>query len=518
MGEMNPGDLLIVGQPWRAVGCIDERTSSLSINIFCSEIVLKCPSVSIRESLSAASACAYIESLPFMSFSTFSNRLLNTFPADFKQSSYEPKHSSVSSLRGADSMRSARHCDIGHEAMVQATASIIDYESGICTKDLIFAVPVAIVLFQGDSCATVCYCAPGYFEILSQQLVETRTYFLRQVVKETQFDPLGSHLRAFIKSPSVRPAVGSENEVIFQSDCYGISSRINLQLQYCHRFSFQHRVDHVIVPENGHGFGRFRFLGSPVYAGIIGSNVQGSLIPILVTSRAVSDCIFAFLSIKHTDLDALVKPSIIFEGLSLLSTSLCDSPFCVIADGFTKIKVSSAGNIVFSTCPSSSLQLITCQSQSFVIVDSFYNGGDHMCPKCHSSCSDIHNVSLCRHCGFSGSSDNLPSGYLPLYLLVSHLHSSAPSPQVLQIRSGALSSFIAQYMDRCVSWSGRDAKDNLKDPLLFCNSLTGKKMTCCTLAHASLDESILMYEQRPAWISDACALDAVNEVLQMKIE
>jgi hypothetical protein len=105
-----------------------------------------------------------------------------------------------------------------------------------------------------------------------------------------------------------------------------------------------------------------------------------------------------------------------------------------------------------------------------------------------------------------------------LYLLVSHLHSSAPSPQVLQIRSGALSSFIAQYMDRCVSWSGRDAKDNLKDPLLFCNSLTGKKMTCCTLAHASLDESILMYEQRPAWISDACALDAVNEVLQMKIE
>ncbi len=518
MGEIHPGDLLIVGQPWRAVGCIDEPTSSLSINIFCSEFVLKCPSVSAKESNFAASACAFVESLPFMIFSTFASRLWNPCTTDFKPSSCEPNQNVVSSIVNADFMHTTKHYDIGYEVMVQAIASVMDLESAIFTKDLNFAVPVAIVFVRGDSCATVCYCIPGDFEIISQQLVEKCTCFLKQLVKEAQSDPLGSHFRAFIKSPFDRPAFHSDNQSFPQSSCFGISSRLNIQLQYYHAFSFQTPVDHVLVPENGHGFGRFRFIDSPVYACVIGCNFQGSLIPIFAISRVVADFIFAFLSFRNKDLDAAKQPLIAFEGLNLLPTTLSGSPFVVIADAFTKLKISSSSSSLIAACPSSVFHMMRCHSHSISIIDSFYIGGDQMCQKCNSSCSAVGSDSLCRHCGFSGSSQNLSSGYLPLYLLVSDLSSSASSPQVLQIRSGALSSFIAQYMDCCTSWSDCDAAENLKDSLLFCNSLMGKTMHCCTLAHASIDESIMMYEQRPAWISRACEIDDISEVLQMKIE
>ena len=136
-----------------------------------------------------------------------------------------------------------------------------------------------------------------------------------------------------------------------------------------------------------------------------------------------------------------------------------------------------------------------------------------MCPKCQSSCVVIHSDSLCRRCGFCGPSKHLASGYLPLYLLVTNLDCSSTSTQVLQIRSSALSSFVAQYMHHY----GHDAEKNLKDPLLFHRSLNGKKLHCCTLSHASLDESILMCERRPTWISNISAENVVNEVLQIRI-
>lgn len=519
MGEIIPGDLLIVGQPWRAVQCIDDLANSTSINIFCSEFVLKCPSVSIRESSSAASTWAYVESLPFMGFPAFADRLVNPFLTDFKPSSTELQQNHASFLRDANSLCVTRHRDMGHEALVLAMSSIMDYESGIATKDLNYSVPVAIVLFRGDSCATVCYCVPGDFEILSHQLVEKHTYFLNPVVKEAHSDPFGSNFRAFIKAPVARTVLCSNDYSIDASSRFGISSRINLQLRFHLQFFFQNRVDHVLISENGHGFGRFRFLDSPVYGCVVGSNASGLLIPILVTSRAVANYIFAFLSTNYTDLDAPEKPCVVFEGLSLQSTTtLSCSPFVVIADGFTKLNVSSHSTGLIAACPSRNFQLMTCQSHSVTIIDSFYIGGDHMCPKCNSSCSTVHSDSLCRHCGFCGSSNTLSSGYLPLFLLVTEPDSSKLSRQVLQIRGGALSSFIAQYMERCITWGDRNAEENLKNSLMFCNSLTGKSMQCCTLGHANLDESISTHDRRPDWISDAFAVDLVIEVLEMIIE
>lgn len=507
-----------MGQPWRAVQCIDEWANATSINIFCSEFVLKCPSVSVRESSSAASTWAYVESLPFMGFPAFADRLVNPFPSNFKPSSTELQQNHVPFLSDANSLCVTKHRDIGHEALVLAMSSIMDYESGIATKDLNFSVPVAIVLFRGDSCATVCYCIPGDYEILSHQLVEKHTYFLNQVVKEAHSDPLGSHFRAFIKAPVARTVLCSNDYSTHVSACFGISSRINLQLRFHLQFSFQNRVDRVLVSENGHGFGRFRFLDSPVYGCVVGSNDVGSLIPIFVTSRAVANYIFAFLSTIHTDLDAPDKPCVVFEGLSLHSSTLSSSFFVVIADGFTKLNLSSHSTGLIAACPSRKFQLMTCQSHSVTIIDSFYIGGDHMCPNCNSSCSTVHSDSLCRHCGFCGPSNTLSSGYLPLFLLVTEPQSSKVSPQVLQIRGGALSSFIAQYMERCIMWGGCNAEENLKDSLLFCNSLTGKNMQCCALGHANLDEYISMHDRRPDWISDAFAVDLVIEVLEMIIE
>jgi hypothetical protein len=67
-------------------------------------------------------------------------------------------------------------------------------------------------------------------------------------------------------------------------------------------------------------------------------------------------------------------------------------------------------------------------------------------------------------------------------------------------------------------WGGCNAEENLKDSLMFCNSLTGKSMQCCALGHANLDEYFSMHDRRPDWISDAFAVDLVIEVLEMIIE
>lgn len=527
MGDVNPGDFLIVGQPWRAVESMDERTNSVLINIFCSDFVLKCPFVSRRESTFASSSCAHIETLTFMCYSVFASRLLKSSAIFPKQYPIEQQHNSASSIGGADKMYVAKHHEIWHQATVVATASVADYESAISTKDLNFAVPVAIVSFEGDSHATVCYCFPSDFETLSQQLVEKCSYSIKHVVKESHSDTQDSPFRAFIQNPRVQSSFQSDNRSEdYCSHMETSSSRFSLQLEYHHHYSFKSRVDHVLVPENGHGFARFSFLDSPVYGCIISINSEGLLIPIFVTSCQVADFIFGCLSCRPVDFvtGAPHKPLLMFQGLSLVSTNLngfYDDPLsAVIADGFTKIVSSAVGNLALNPiCSSFFCNLLQCHSHFVVIIDSFYNGGDQMCPKCHSSCSLVHCDSLCRHCGFCGSSNHFASGYLPLYLLVSDLNSSAsPSTHVLQIRSGALSSFITQYMGRCISWSGCEAAENLKDSLLLCNSLKGQHMRCCTLAHAGVDESVIMCEQRPSWMSDACMIGDVKEVLQVSIE
>lgn len=508
LGEMNPGDFLIVGQPWRAVGSMDERTNSLAISIFCSELILKCPSVRIGES---ASARTYVESLPFMSYSAFANFVVNPLTRYRKESSCEQHHIHAPPLCLSEPMCCSKHSHIGREAVVQATASVIDHTLGICTKDLMFAVPVAIVTFRDDSCATLCYCPIRDFEIIVQLLKENCSYVLK-VIREEHSDPRGSHFRALINTSSVQPAICLErNDSVENTLCE--ASRIRLQLQYHHHFSFHSPVDHVLVPENGHGFGRFSFLDTPVYGCIICSTCTGSLTPIFMMSRSVADFIFGLLLRRHGN--ALDHSWIIFERLKVVSSNFNeDSPYVVIADGFTKLSAyTRSTSDLKATCPSSTFRLLSCHSSHVVVVDSLYNGGDHMCPKCQSSCVVIHSDSLCRRCGFCGPSKHLASGYLPLYLLVTNLDCSSTSTQVLQIRSSALSSFVAQYMHHY----GHDAEKNLKDPLLFHRSLNGKKLHCCTLSHASLDESILMCERRPTWISNISAENVVNEVLQIRI-
>ena len=101
---------------------------------------------------------------------------------------------------------------------------------------------------------------------------------------------------------------------------------------------------------------------------------------------------------------------------------------------------------------------------------------------------------------------------------MTELEKSESSPQVLQIRSVALSSFIAQYIGRCLSWSGHDADETLRDSHLFRDSLAGKQIQCCTLADACLDESVVMYEQCPSWVSRSNTNRALREVLKVSIE
>ena len=539
---MSAGDFLIVGQPWRAVGIMDEQTDHLTLNIFCSEFVLKFPSISTRTHISAASACAYIESLPFMSYSTFANSVFNPSSRDSKQSSAEPKLNSVSSFSGVGAPLFTKLCGLGHEGVVLATASKIDYESGICSKDLIFCVPVASVFFPGYSRGTVCYCSPEDFHLLSEQLVEKNTYSFKGVVKEAFLSPHGFYPRAFIQSRSVQLACSAEDDDVVQNIPFGMDSRCSLHLQYSHQFSFQSRLvpsagqfnallrphalfANILVPENGHGFCRFRFLNSPVFGCIIGFDGNGSPIPIFMTSRHVADSMFASLSCRTAEIDADVpqKPWILFERLNLVCSTLKvgddDAPSIALADGFTKLVVHPCSPLAPNTTSTSDInKIMMCDSQSVVILDSFYNGGDQMCPKCQSTCSVVDHDCLCRHCGFCGLSQCLSSGYLPLYLLVTDPKNCVPSTQVLQIRSGALSSFIAQYIGRCLSWSGHEAGEALRDSLLFCNSLAGKKIQCCILADVCLDESVIMFERCPRWVSESNANRSLREVLKVSIE
>jgi hypothetical protein len=408
IGEVNIGDFLIVGQPWRAVSMMDEKNDHLSLSIFCSEVVLKYPSLSSRAPSFDVSACAYIELLPFMSYSSIATCVCNPSSSDSKQPSNEPKLNSVSACSGVETA-STKHRGLGHEGMVQATASIIDYESGICMKDLNFAVPVASVFFSGDSCATVCYCSPGDFQMLSEQLVEKHAYSFQRLVKEAYSGPHGFHFQAFIQSRSVQPAFFRENDDVAQSIRFGMGSRCNLQLKHFHQFSFQSRVAHVdvqpsanlrshallpniLVPENGHGFGRFRFLHSPVFGCVLGVDGKGLLIPIFMTSRHVADSIFACLSCRATGFDADLpqKHWFIFERLKLVSSTVNDSdadvPLIALADGFTKIVACSCSSTSApnTACASNLNSIMACHSQSVVILDSFYIGGDQMCPKCQN--------------------------------------------------------------------------------------------------------------------------------------
>jgi hypothetical protein len=523
MGEVKPGDVLIVGQPWRAVECMEERTSTVSINIFCSDFVLKCPLVCSRDSTITVSTCSQLEPFPFMCISAFANRLMKSVVTKSKQLSSEQWHNEVFSMHGVDSMCNEKHSEFVHDATVKATASVADYESAIFTKDLKFAVPVAIVSFKGDLHSTVCYCCPRDFKILSRQLVEKRSYSLKQVVKETYSDPQGSCFRAFLQSSSVQPSVGSQNDTAVPSSICGASSRFSLQLEYHHQLSFKTRVDHVLVPENGHGFARFGHLNYPVYGCISGMDSEGSIIPIFVISREVADFIFARLSRIHVDFVAcaLQKRFIIFESLRMVSEHSCGnfqySSSFAIADGFTKMDFSSNRNwAVDAMCPSIFLNLVKCRSQSVVIIDSFYNGGDQMCPKCHSSCSAFLGDFLCRHCGYHGCGSHVASGYLPLLLLVTDSNDS--STQLLQIRSDALSSFISQYISRSSLRGILDAEENLKDSRLFCHSLKGQKLQCCTLAQVCIDESIMMCEGHQTWMTDTCTSDNTREVLKVSID
>lgn len=512
LGEINTGDILIVGQPWRAVEVLDELTNSVSINIFCSEFVLKCPpDVSSR---------AHIESLPFFSYAAFTSRLVNSFSkTKIRQSSSE----TLSTIRSppcvvaSDSL--GNHYSLEDEAVVLATAATIDFDSGICMRDFDFVVPVAILLFHGASCAALCYCVPGDFGSLVQKLVEKCRYAVKQVCKEA--DLHGDCYRSFIQSSSVQMISCSETNDDDCNNCFELGSRFRLKLQYFHQFSFQSRSDHILVAENGHGFGRFRFFDLPVYGCIIGSDCKGSLIPIFLTSRTVANLVFSYFSRKASELfvlDSSQQPFMIFELLSVVSNIANDTrPSVLIADAFTKFIISPTGHLTSDgVCLPRDVHLMNCCSNLFAIVDSFYNGGDHMCPKCQSSCSVVRQQFVCRHCGFSGSSELLSSGYLPLYLHVSDVDCS--SHQVLQVRGYALSSFIAQYTSRCMSFNGHDPEENLKESILFCNSLIGKKVQCHTLAHAASDESIICYEKCPIWMSHAMTKQTLKEVIKISFQ
>jgi hypothetical protein len=502
---------------------MDEKSNSVSIYVYCSDFVLKYPFISSRES---TASYAHIESLPFMCFSTFANRLSKSFVKNLKPCSSERRPKCLSTIHSADNNCSANQHEILHDVAVEAIASVSDYESAICTKDLKFAIPVAIVSFEGDSRATVCYCSPSDFGALTKRLAEKCSYSLKQVVKESVFNPQGCYFRAFFRSLSVQPSTRSENDSAVHSTFSSISSRFNLHLEYRQQFVFNSRVDHVLIPESGHGFARFSNLNSPVYGCIIGACNEGSIIPIFVTSRRVADFVITRLSriLAEFDAPAPQKLWIGFEGLRMVSGNLNGnfegSVSVFVADGFTKLSPSSNQNwAADATCPSRILNVLKCHSQSVAIIDSFYIGGDQMCPKCQSSCSVVHDDSVCRQCGFHASSSPLASGYLPLYVLVSDSTSSTQtSPQIFQIRSSALSSFITQYMNHCLHWKNCNAVENLKDSQLFRDSLKGLKMRCCTLAHVCVDECVAMCERRPKWMTDTCTSENVREVLQVSIE